>query len=320
MQLGLNSLIAQSKFFGTGSCFVQGAGGNLSFKNDSSLLIKASGTRLIDADSSSIYIELDLYASRQEVLINENLSHLVIGPNPLNQRPSIETAIHSLLPHNFVTHLHAIGAISRAIDVNISAHLDQLNTIAPTIYVPYAKPGIPLANSILKELSTSSTNKEDNLLVLLGNHGIIGASKSASSVEEILKEVENLWAPELIEIKSKTNSEEEWQLLAEAGSLDFRTSEILLGGLLTPDQSVFLGKIPFTRWDIAQKHSQLMIKDDGSVWGNSELSNDAWEIAGSFVRVAAATSEDCVPNYLSEQDYEELINWDAEKWRKAQER
>jgi rhamnose utilization protein RhaD (predicted bifunctional aldolase and dehydrogenase) len=320
IEVGLTDLVSQSLYFGASSCFVQGAGGNLSFKNDDTLLIKASGTRLKDAASKPIYIELDLANARGAVLVREDLSDLV-KPNSSTSglRPSIETAIHSLLPHTFVTHIHSIGAISRAIDKNLGSYLAEIEDLATCVFVKYSKPGIPLAHEILETLQGADVNPNKPLLVLLGNHGIIAAGTSAEEVKQMLSEVENRWAPSPVSVNTKSMTSEGWSELAPKGTLTPRQIDLLTGGAFTPDQVVFLGTTPFSFSGNESSQSRVLIHQDGTVVADSALSVDAWEIAGSFVQIAAATTQNCEPQYLSNDDMDQLLNWDAEKWRKAQE-
>lgn len=314
-------LVDQSIFLGEGDRYVQGAGGNISVKQNKVLIIKASGTRLNEAGFKNIFVKLDLEQAQSAVLDRENLSDLVIEDgHSSGLRPSIETAIHSLLPHKFVTHVHAIGAISRSIDKNFSSSITEIENLAKVIPVPYAKPGIPLAREILAALSAEVIDPQKTLIVLLGNHGIIVAGPDAQQIQEIIVQVEDIWAPVGLEIVGNGVDEDGLSQIAPQGTLTLRQSELLCGGALTPDQAVFLGELPFSRKGPNQSRSQVVIDEDGSVWADPGLSSDALEIAKSFILIARATSPECEPNYLSAQQIDELLNWDAEKWRKAQEK
>lgn len=320
-QAGLTSMIEQCAFLGNGIDYVQGAGGNLSFKEGDVLTIKASGTRLKDAVTKQIFIELPLTQARNEVLEREDLSDLVSTQNTPALRPSIETAIHSLLPHTFVTHVHSVGAISRAIDNNVQESSDSISDLGKVVFVGYAKPGIPLAHSILNELSSSTIDASQPLIVILGNHGIIVAARTAEEVQGILESVESRWrSRELATFEEPSKVSEGYVELAPAGTLNKLQAQVLLGGALTPDQVVFLGKTPFISSSVLGGPTSILINQDGSIWAPSNLSADAIEIAQSFVHIAQCSETSCTPVYLTAEQMDELLNWDAEKWRKAQER
>lgn len=318
---GLQSMINQCSLLGEGIDFVQGAGGNLSFKEENILIIKASGTRLKDAPKKQIFIELPLDEARKQVLNREDLSDLVLSQSSPALRPSIETAIHSLLPHKFVTHVHSVGAISRAIDNNVQKTSDSISDLGKVVVVNYAKPGIPLAHAILTQLSTSTVDPDEPLIVILGNHGIIVAAAATEQVQDILETVESRWrVKNLAPLVTSANSRNSYNELFPPGTLNTRQARILLGGALTPDQVVFLGTNPFIDDPSVDESPSILIERNGSVWAPATLSADAVEIAQSFVHIAQCAEETCSPNYLTAQQMDELLNWDAEIWRKAQER
>ena len=315
-----SSLVDQALLFGSSTDFVQGAGGNLSCKVKDILWIKASGTRLKDAGSSSIFIPMQLSATKTEVLTTENLQHCCINnPSTDGYRPSIETAIHSLLPHKFVAHVHSLGAISRAISTKAFEYLSMLTIDAEKLFIPYHKPGIPLANAILNQLS-NQLHASKNLVILLGNHGLIVASETISEATNLVFQIEQSWnnLPRLIQLEQ--NPANSWSMLFGPQSLDSKEVELLTGGPLTPDQIVFLGSKPFIYWEEQTDASKVSIKPDGSVWVNSSLGQDAIEIVSSFVHIARISPDSTFTQYLSSSQVFELQNWDAEKWRKAQER
>lgn len=235
-------------------------------------------------------------------------------------RPSIETAIHSLLPHKYIAHVHSLGAISRAISKNASQHLDELEVDATKAFIPYVKPGIPLANAILEKLEQSKLLNLQNLIILLGNHGVIVASENISEVTQLIIQIENIWNPGPILPELEIEYSDIWSMLFLPGTLNSNQSKFLTQGPLTPDQIVFLGSKPFTDWNNQTPESKVSVMSDGSVWVNSSLSNDAIEIVSSFVRIAKLLPFEEELVYLSEADVYELLNWDAEKWRKIQEK
>lgn len=107
--------------------------------------VKASGTRLGEALGRQVFVGVHDARARADVLGMEDLRHLVVAPaaDP-PARPSIETALHVLLPHRFVFHVHAVGSGAASIQRDPARAVDRLAQVGPVAWVPYAKPGITL--------------------------------------------------------------------------------------------------------------------------------------------------------------------------------
>ena len=90
---------------------VQGAGGNLSWKDGGVLWIKASGAWLADAEKDDIFVPVDLDALRAALARPPHLS-LPERTDGGARRPSIETFMHGVMPQRIVLHLHAIEALA----------------------------------------------------------------------------------------------------------------------------------------------------------------------------------------------------------------
>jgi len=94
---------------GADPMLVQGAGGNVSWKDGDVLWVKASGTWLAHAESSDIFVPVKL-AHLQDQLAKKNFSVSPKLYRASSLRPSIETLLHALLPHRVVAHLHPVAA------------------------------------------------------------------------------------------------------------------------------------------------------------------------------------------------------------------
>lgn len=312
----LRKLSNAADSLGKGINYVQGAGGNLSYKDENVLVIKASGTRFSDAANTNIFLELPVGATQKKVLETEDLSSIV--KSSPSSRPSIETAIHALLPHTYVLHLHSVASLSRAILINLSTYADELKDLAAVAVVPYAKPGIPLAHAILEVLPTQNMSPENPLIVLLGNHGIIIAGPAIELILNIVRQIDERWNPQQKANVPVEINENGWKQIAAPDSVSSAQAILLSSGVLTPDQAVFLGESPFSLG--MDKGSEVSIEPDGSVWARAELSKDSIEIAQSFISIVQNLPPEAKPIYLSAKSVHELLNWDAEIWRKAQER
>ena len=96
---------------GSNALFVQGAGGNISWKDDNILWVKASGMWLADAMDKNIFVSVDLTSVLEQVK-DKKYSIKIKSIEASDLRPSIETILHAILPHRLVLHIHAIEILS----------------------------------------------------------------------------------------------------------------------------------------------------------------------------------------------------------------
>ena len=291
---------------------VQGAGGNLSGKDGDLVWVKASGTRLGEALERPIFVGVDGPRARDDVLRLEDLRHLVVElADERASRPSIETALHVLLPHAFVFHVHSVGAVAAAARQDPSEVLQRLAQVAEVAWVPYAKPGIALARAVLAAQRAAADAPE--MVFLLGNHGLLTAAGDPDRARELIDRAEEvLRRPGTPAPQASTDPAE----LAPAGSVAPAGGRFLSGGVLTPDEAVFLGPRPFG----PDGGSTATVTPDGAVRVPADLSADAREIALSMIQVAAHADAAAPVRYLGDDDITALIDWEAEKWRRGMER
>jgi ribulose-5-phosphate 4-epimerase/fuculose-1-phosphate aldolase len=316
------NLIFQAKELSKSIDFVQGAGGNLSSKINELIWIKASGTRLKDAASINIFLPLNLEKTKSAVLQTEDLEYLVNEKVESSAiRPSIETALHCLLPHKYVTHVHSVGSIAVSIQSNAAEIFEKFQSPASKVFIPYAKPGLPLAHEILKVLNEKNLNSTDPLLILLQNHGLISAADDSNEVLNNIFNFEDHVCKNISFPRSTRNLKQDnyFELFPE-GTLNPEQVEVLTNGPLTPDQVIYLGATPFCSLGSETNSNLVIIHKNGAVWVRSNISNDALEVVESFIKIAFLVDTKMQINYLNEKNVDDLINWDAEKWRKSQEK
>ena len=95
------SLINVTEKIGSDINLVQGPGGNISFKSNGYMYIKASGEKMSDAKNKNIFVKT--YLNKIISSLNNN------DPEPMKNswdknsqmRPSIETTMHALMPHKY---------------------------------------------------------------------------------------------------------------------------------------------------------------------------------------------------------------------------
>lgn len=296
---------------------VQGAGGNLSVTTDGVLWIKASGTRLAQADEREIYVPMDAAATREAVLVTEDLWSCVLPREATaDLRPSIETALHALLPHPVVFHAHGVGSIAVGLTDDVHHAIGRIPQDVDVVVVPYAKPGLQLARAVLAR-TPADLSADRPVVLVLRNHGLVVGASDADAAGELLDAVEQAFRSANAPDCSLDPTEPR---LCPPGTVDPAAADVLRAGALTPDSAVFLGPVPFGSGEPAappvDSPHAAVVADDGSVWLRADLGPDEREVAASMVDVARQVRGGPV-SVLSADDVHELVNWEAEKWRKA---
>ena len=144
------SLINITEKIGSDINLVQGPGGNISFKRDGFMYIKASGEKMSDAKNKNIFVKTDHNIFLTSLDKNE--------PDPIKNsweksslmRPSIETTMHALMPHKYVLHVHCVNTLSWVVQKNYKKKINTFLKGFNWKSVPYKKPGIDLSNEIKK--------------------------------------------------------------------------------------------------------------------------------------------------------------------------
>ncbi|HEY3414977.1 MAG TPA: SDR family NAD(P)-dependent oxidoreductase [Armatimonadota bacterium] len=188
-------LIKLSRFYGANPAMVLAGGGNTSYKTSDRLFVKASGCALADVTESN-FVELErarldaLLRSEPAVDISEREARFKAAimearVDPASEaRPSVEAALHHLLPTAYVVHTHATLA-------NILTCSEGGESIAAEIFgdrmlwVPYVDPGDALARLVMRLLDvyTRQTGIACPEAVLMANHGLIVCGETANEVK-----------------------------------------------------------------------------------------------------------------------------------------
>jgi rhamnose utilization protein RhaD (predicted bifunctional aldolase and dehydrogenase) len=284
-QAKLIKLRDHSVFVGSNPDLVQASGGNTSWKTGSTIFVKGSGKRLKDALSEDIFsiIKFDSL-TEDEIATCQDFSSL--ASNSIS--PSIEANFHILIKNDFVTHLHSLGAISLSVsDESVRSKVLDLDLS----FIPYCRPGVDLAQAIRKTIKY-----QENILVLQ-NHGVIFSDSSCLQIEKQLERFETS-IRNLFESLDEVPQFPDW-------------IEILVSGVLTPDEAVFLGKTPFVESEIKVSNS-IAINKSGDLLFSENLTGDRVELAKFYVRVAKMISKKTLITYLPNSEVESLLGWDKE--------
>ncbi|MBC8066478.1 MAG: class II aldolase [Chlorobia bacterium] len=175
------------------------AEGNASARDGDSFWVKASGFNLssltedglVEVDFPAAYRLLDK-ASLSDAEIREALKSISVGSSGL--MPSVETFMHAFLLAlpgvGFVGHTHPTPLLS-LISTTSASDLakkrifpDEVVCCGPeTVFVPYADPGLPLAQAVMSSVEEYIRHREETpKTIWLENHGLITLGQTAQEV------------------------------------------------------------------------------------------------------------------------------------------
>lgn len=331
----LETLRDFSARIGADPLLTQAAGGNTSLKNGDTLWIKASGTWLAHARERDIMVPvrtapLIAAVERGEPQAEQAEIFTIAEGNPSGLRPSIETTVHALVPQRVVAHVHCVDTIALAIRDDAEAVLGEKLAGLNWAFVPYRRPGLPLA----MEIAEHRGQRPD--VLVLGNHGLVVTGDTVADAEALLTRVKAMLRQDarpareadLSGLLERAGSH--YRLPADAEShavaTDARNLAIAAGGSLYPDHVVFLGVGSVVARDgedaaaVATRapSAPMMILFPGlGVLMRQDATAGADAMARCLADVTRRVAADAPVHYLSEAENHELLNWDAEKYRQS---
>ncbi|MDX0678833.1 class II aldolase [Sinorhizobium medicae] len=332
------ALLDLSARVGADTDLVQGAGGNTSIKEGGTLWIKASGLWLAHARQRDVMVPVALgplldALERDDPAAEKAQDFVVKDLNPSGLRPSIETTVHALMPQKVVVHVHCVETIATAVQSDAASIAAEKLDGIPFAFVPYARPGLPLAKAIAERI------EEDTSVLVLGNHGLAVAAETVSDSARLLGEVSQRFAAPVrrapsadIEALSRLAVNSSYQLPDDArlhdAATDLESCRIAAGGSLYPDHVIFLGKGSV----IAAPGDNASSLEEGFLRGGESLppvllfpgkgalvlkdvSAGALAMARCLSDVTARIPDSARLRYLTDAENAELLGWDAEKYR-----
>jgi rhamnose utilization protein RhaD (predicted bifunctional aldolase and dehydrogenase) len=328
----LAALAALSARIGADITLVQAAGGNSSTKIDDVLWVKASGTWLSDAERKPIFVPVDLPAARAAMAAgNDKIPARADGHPGL--RPSIETSLHAFMPHRVVLHVHAVNTIAWAARADAPAELRTRLAGLDWAWLPYCRPGLPLTLAVAEATAGHTPD-----ILILGNHGLVVGGADCAVAEDLMREVERRLA---VPVRPAPAAD-----LARLGescrdtvyrpaafpechaiAMDAHSRSIATGGTLYPDHVVFLG--PGARAlgreetiaDVARSAGRLppaflLVPGAGAAL-RADLPSGAEPLLRCLGLVAARLPAGTAITYISAEEEQALMTWDAEHYRKS---
>lgn len=331
-------LVRASARLGADPLLVQAAGGNTSVKDGACMWIKASGTQLAEAAAREIFVPVDVDAMRaalaRDLDAADRTQDFCMAPGGL--RPSIETSLHAALPQRVVLHVHCVNTIALAIREDARDALAAKLGDFDWALVPYVKPGARLAREVMAARGPATD------VVVLGNHGLLAAGETVEAAEEKLRAVSAALAPDqretpgLPEMGALAALAGEGFAPAPAGdplhglALSRRLLAAATAGSLYPDHVIFCG-IGASETLMGETVAGALARLDGAqmprppfllVPGAGALvAEDASDSAHALMRclwdVLSRLEPEAAIRVLTPAQNAELIDWDAEKYRKA---
>ncbi len=331
----LQQLIELSARVGRNLDLVQAGGGNTSIKLDNILWVKASGKWLSRAAEEEMFLPVPMSDIERQLAAQDESFPQYQTPGGVALRPSVETAVHAVMPQKVVIHVHSVRTIAWAArqggSVGIAPLLNGLNWK----WIPYTHPGIPLAIRIQE----GSASRPD--VLILENHGLVVAGEDCESSEELLRDVEHrlngatraAGSPDLARLAELTKGAE-WEIAADpevhALATNSLSCEIAAQGTLFPDQCVYLGPAAAvvrsgeTVAAASEAYQALhnftpvfLLVEGAGVLTRRGMNRAAHELLLCLKRVIERIQAEAQATYLPVNQVARLMNWDAEKYRIA---
>ena len=326
------SLLELSARLGRDPMLVQANNGNTSVKLDGVMWIKASGKCLANAKREHTFVPMELAAIKESLRNNMEIARTNIQESQL--QPSIETAMHAVLPHHVVVHVHSVNTIAWAIREDGPRQLNKRLAGLHWRWVPYVPSGIPLARQIEKVLCDAP---ETNVFVL-GNHGLVVCGRDCEFVDALLLEVEGRLAvmprpsPEpvagLFAVMSRSSQWRfpDFQALHALGT-DAISRMILRKGILYPCQLIFLGpkltmlpcSVPLSRLaDYFTGRGEVQsyaIVEGGGVVVKEKINRAEYETLIALMQVVQRVDTSVPLRYLTETEISSILADGTHRYR-----
>lgn len=329
MSVNLDSLKRLSCAMGKDASLIQATGGNTSLKENGFLWVKASGKNLANALQEDIFVPLDLAQVLREIHKpgDQDFSFQLLSEHSL--RPSIETSLHALMPHQVVLHSHPIDVIALSLTPEAQVSLAAVLNDLAWHWIPYCRPGKPLTRAIAAALAHHPAD-----VLILANHGLVVGGVSPDQAAALQAEVSQRLHQAPRPYKEANLDDLSVRMASIGGArlpqapvihtlaTDPWSFELAQAPPPYPDHVVFCGVRP---WVISAPIAPTVDSPYGLIPGLGvillETASDATEAmlqaqAEVFLRIPPGHPV----NLLSPSQCAELLNWDAEKYRQALER
>jgi len=330
----ISSLLKLSARVGADPLLVQASTGNTSVKTNGVLWVKASGNWLAHAGRKEMLVPVDLAQTRWQVLHEKDPAGQcrMVGGQAL--MTSVETAMHAVLPHTVVVHVHSLNTLAWAVRLDAAERLAERLQGLRWWWIPYVESGLPLARAIQIAIQAAP----DTDVFVLGNHGLVVCGADCAAAAERLDEVEARLAcsPRVapaadIESLMRLSTGTRWKLPADetvhALATDPCSTAFLGGGAVYPCQAIFLApKVRFWprgRWMDANRLAlddpsttvPFIVIQDGGVLVGDQITPSAEATLSGLAQVLGRVEETARLRYLTDSEVDQVLTEDNYRYR-----
>jgi rhamnose utilization protein RhaD (predicted bifunctional aldolase and dehydrogenase) len=234
-----------------------------------------------------------------------------------------------------VLHVHCVAVIAQAAQLGARERLAVLLEGLDWAWVPYARPGIPLTRMI-----EANRRGSENILVL-ANHGLVVGAQTARDAEALLAEVGRRLR--VMSRRAPPPDLKRLGLLVASGAYKLPLYESVhdlaidphnlvhaSSGSLYPDHVVFLGHGVAILQDGETPHEAarrvaaqdvpepaLILVPGAGVVMRADVGRNGEEMALCLALVVAQIPPGAALDRLTREQELELVDWDAEKYRRS---
>lgn len=340
MQKAIKDLIVISQYAGDRADYTQGGGGNTSVKvdNSNSMLIKASGYRLVDINENTAFVAVDknkikeYYESvdlsvekdyeKESAEVSKNSVIEISGMATL--RPSVEVGFHAILK-KYVIHTHSVYAnlITCSMEGEELAEKLFKDKDFGFIFLPYINPGFELTLAMKNKIEeyVKETGKYPEV-IFMKNHGLVvngdyieRVKAVNTDVNETIRNYFNL----ADDFRSVTLNATETGFVSDTPIVkNFVKANVLDKAVLDetplyPDQLVYLNNI------LAHSPNTLVVKDN-NVYYNTDIKQATTleeTLAAYLFVVTTIKKANLTVSKMNEKEVYFINNWEAEKYRRS---
>lgn len=330
----IGSLLELSARLGADPLLVQASTGNTSVKTNGVLWVKASGTWLAHAGRREMLVPVDLAQTRWQVLHETDPAGQcsMVSGQPL--MTSVETAMHAVLPHAVVVHVHSVNTLAWAVQLDAVERLAERLRGLRWQWIPYVASGLPLAKAILHATEAAP----DTDVFVLGNHGLVVCGVNCAAAGERLDEVETRLArnprpapaadmDSLMRLSRGTK----WKLPADetvhALGTDPYSTALLGGGVVYPCQAIFLAPAvrswPCGKWmdpnspalPEPSTTTPFIVVEGGGLLVDEQITPAAEATLSGLAQVLGRVDETARLRYLADAEVDQLLTDDNYRYR-----
>ncbi len=346
----LKTIVELSHEFGSAD-YVKGGGGNTSFKNETTLWVKPSGTTLGGlteetfvqmnrAKINELYeVETPAAAAEREELVKNMMAAAVENTAG---RPSVEAPLHNVFDAVFVVHTHPSAVNGLTCAKGGEAACKEM--FPDALWVEYIDPGYTLCMEVRKRIENyKAANGKEPALLVLKNHGIFIAADSADEIRALYARVmgalEAAYAGAGISrtldvsdaVVSVETEEKIKELFGDDGAFIAASGLFTVApGPITPDHLVYAKAFPFTAGLTAENVAayraergylpKVVVCGDcvygiGTSQKNADLALELAQDGALVLKLAEAFGG---IEYMTDAAREFIENWEVESYRQQQ--